>query len=163
MNFLDIIIIVGIAVGFFLGWKLRAINLFCLTLSLLAGIWVANHFHPQLIGLYRDLPLAVGRTLAWLTVFLATAVTISILGGILSKTFEIIRLQWLDHLLGALLALTVVLGLLAITLTALDNLARTYRWRIIEHSALAPLLLKTTRPLIQQGAKEIPKLKQTFK
>jgi uncharacterized membrane protein required for colicin V production len=163
MNFLDIIIVVGIAIGFFIGWKLRAINLFCMVVSLIAGIWVANRFHPQLLGLYRDLPATVSQTLAWLTAFLATAVTISIFGGMVTKAFELIRLKWLDHLLGAVLAITVVLGLMIIGLTVMDNLAKTYRWRIIEHSALSPLLLKTARPLISEGISKIPLLKNSFK
>lgn len=163
MNFLDIIIVVGIAIGFFTGWKLRAINLFCMVISLVAGIWVANHFHPQLLGLYRDLPTAVSQPFAWITAFLATAVTISIFGGMVSKAFELIRLKWLDHILGAVLAIMVVLGLLIISLTMLDNLARTYRWRIIERSALSPVLLKTARPLISQGINKIPQLKDAFK
>ncbi|MCK5243600.1 CvpA family protein [bacterium] len=163
MNFLDIIIVVSIAVGFFIGWKLRAINLFCMVISLVAGILVANHFHPQLLGLFRDLPTAVSHTLAWLTAFLATAVTISIIGGIISKAFELIRLKWLDHLLGAVLAITLMLGLLIISLTIIDNLARTYRWKIIEHSVLSPVLLKIARPLISQGIDKIPRLNNFLK
>lgn len=163
MNFLDILIIAGITVGFFIGWKLRAISLLGIVVSLLAGIWVANHFHPQLIALYRDLPPAVGRILAWLTVFIATAVIISILVGLVSKMFEIINLQWLDRLLGAMLTVTVVLGLSVVSLTVVDHLAKTYRWLIIEHSTLAPLLLKVSRPLIQQGVEKIPGLQRNVR
>jgi len=163
MNILDIIIIIFIAAGFFLGWKLRAINLFSMTISLIAGIWTANHFHLQLLGLYGDLPPTVSHILAWLTAFLATAITISILGTIITKAFEIIRLKWLDHLLGSMLAVAVVLGLLTISITIIDNLARTYRWKIIEHSTLAPILLHTAGPLIQQGLDKFPQIKQSFK
>jgi membrane protein required for colicin V production len=162
MNFLDLIIIVGVIIGFFVGWKLRAINLFGIALALVAGIWFANQFHPHILGLYRDLPATVASTCAWLTVFLATVITVSILSSLASKMFELSRLQWIDRLLGALLAAGVVLGLLIIGLNAADNLAKTYKWRIIEHSLLAPELLNLSRPLIQQGVNKIPSLKNSI-
>ncbi|MCD4813365.1 CvpA family protein [bacterium] len=160
MNYLDIFIIICLAISFFFGWKLRAISLFGMVISLIAGIWVGNHFHPHLIGLYRDLPAAVGHTLAWVTAFLAAAITLSIAFGLISKIFEVIRLQWLDHLLGAALAITLMLGMLIISMTVIDNLAKNYHWKVIKNSTLAPFLVKTARPYIQQGLEKFPRWKQ---
>ncbi len=159
MNILDFIIAGCFLLAFFVGWKLKALNLLGMTLSLLAGIWLANHFHTSLLGLYRDFPAVLRHSLAWITAFLAIAVTISILFTMLAKAFEIIRLQWLDHLLGAVLALVVMLGLLMIAATVMDTVSRWYGWKIVERSRLAPALVQTARPLIQKGLHQFPRLK----
>ncbi len=163
MNLLDIILIVSLALGFLLGWKLRAIHLTGMALSLIAGILIANHYYPQLLGSFRQFPLPVSRILSWLVLFLVTAVTISILGGLLSKAFEVIRLKWLDHLLGAALGIGFILGLLIIGLTALEHLSRIYRWQIVQRSTLSAPLLQATRPLTRQCLTAFPKLRRALK
>lgn len=162
MNILDFIIAGCLLLAFFVGWKLKALNLLGMTLSLLAGIWLANHFHTSFLGLYHNFPAVLRHSLAWITVFLAVAVTISILFTMLAKAFEIVRLQWLDHLLGAVLALVVMLGLLMIAATVTDTASRLYGWKIVERSRLAPALVHTARPLIQKGLHRFPRLKQSL-
>lgn len=162
MHFLDIIIIVSLALGFLLGWKLRAVHLAGMALSLIAGILIANHYHAQLLGCFRQFPLPVGRILSWLALFLVTAVIISILSGLISRAFEVIRLKWLDHLAGAALGVCFILGLLIIGLTALEHLSRIYRWQIVQHSTLSAPLLKASSPLSRQCLSSFPQLKQVL-
>ncbi len=163
MHLLDIIIIICLASGFLLGWKLRAIHLTGMALSLIVGVLIANHYYTQLLGSFRQFPLPVGRILSWLVLFLITAITISILGSLISRAFEVIRLKWLDHLVGAALGIGLILGLLIIGLTALEHLARIYRWQIIQRSTLSAPLLKATRPLTRQCLTAFPKLRRALK
>lgn len=159
MNILDLIIIVTLSIAFLLGWKIRAIHLLGMVASLFLGIWIANHYHIQLLSLYQGLPPAINVTLAWLTTFLIAVISISIIFSFVAKTFEFIRLKWLDRLLGAALSLVFILVVVIISLLVINTMAKTFQWKIIDHSVLAKSLLQTVQPFIQNRFHHYPKLK----
>jgi uncharacterized membrane protein required for colicin V production len=163
MNVLDLLMLILLLLAVLLGWKFRALNLLGLTVSLAAGIWAANHFQGQLAELYRHFSPLLGGTLAWLTLFSAVAILMAVFFSSLARSVDHIQMAWLDRFLGALLALVVMLGLLLVGVTMLDNFARPLGSKIVENSRLAPPLLKTARPFIRLGMDAVPQLDKTLK
>ena len=147
MNALDIAIIIIIFINLYLGWKLRAINMLGMLASLVLGVFAANKFHPQFQEMFSHLPEVAGTLLAWLTVFLITAITITILNNFLSKAFEIIRLRWLDSLIGALFSLILTLFFLSILLNFINNFTHVFHWQIAKKSYLINLIIEITDPI----------------
>lgn len=163
MNALDLLMMVLLLLAVLLGWKLRALNLLGLVVSLSAGIWAANHFQGQLAELYRHFSPLLGGTLAWLTLFSAVAILMAVFFSSLAKSVDHIQLAWLDRCLGALLALVVMAGLLLVGVTMLENFAKPLGSKVVENSRLAPPLLKIGRPIIRQGLDAVPRLEKTLK
>ncbi len=160
MNILDIIILIALTFSFFLGWKLRAIHLLGMILSLAVGIWAANHYHHYWLGLFKSLSPPLGQAAAWFLTFLAAAIVVSIGVTLLAKTFDLIRLQWLDRLLGAAMSMLFTLGLLSILLVMTNILAQANHWTLVDKSLFAKPLLNITRPLLQKKLHQYPSTRQ---
>lgn len=162
MNLLDLIIIVSISLAFLLGWKLRAIHLIGMFFALFLSIGIANRYHEQMLSFFHRLPPAINLPIAWLATFLISIIAISILVTFISKTFELIRLKWLDRLLGAGLAVAFTSTLLIIFLLVINILAQTFDWKIVDQSVFAKPLLKSIQPMIKKRMYNYPKMKKVF-
>ncbi len=160
MNSLDVVIIIALIFSFFLGWKLRALHLLGMLLSLVVGIWAANHYHHYAQGLVAALGPTFTPMAAWLLTFLAAAIAVSLVVTVVAKTFDLIRLQWLDRLLGAGLSMVFMLGLLSILLIMINVMAQANHWVIMDKSLLAKPLLNITKPLLQKKLKQYPSTRQ---
>lgn len=114
MNVFDVVLILLILLSLFTGWKIRSSRLVALIIALAAGALASNHFQARLLdGFQAHFPPATAAGLAWLTPFLITGILVFFLGMIVAGFLEVAQLQWLDHLLGALLAC----GLLLLVVT----------------------------------------------
>lgn len=93
-------IVIGIAKGF--------IRQVASLAALVVGIWLACRFYVKLgttfAGWFGNAQPAVLNAFAFITIFLAAALALSLLGKLLTKLFGAASLGWFNRLLGAVFA-----------------------------------------------------------
>ena len=103
MNYLDVIALVILAVSTLPAFlKSFAIELISLA-GTVGGLILAVLFYPHAAQLLVGLQLhpMVADFLGFLSIFLASVIAGSILGGITKRTVKVLKLSWLDRSLGA--------------------------------------------------------------
>jgi len=101
-------IIISLILGFFTfnGFRHGFIEEMARLISLIGGFILASKFHNLLIPYLHYIESeAIQVTVAYMSVFSATVIFITIIAKILQKFIELVLLGWLNRLLGVLLGL----------------------------------------------------------
>jgi len=107
MNIIDIIILVALLYGLFIGFRKGFIHIVLGMAGFLAAIYVASRFAERLIPYLKQTWKLDDRTLLWIAyalLFIAVLMVVGILTKILDKIFDSAGLGWLNKLSGAALA-----------------------------------------------------------
>jgi uncharacterized membrane protein required for colicin V production len=160
MHYLDIVFLAIALAGFFLGWRLRAMQLLGIVLSLTLGVWLANQFSVHLQGMYIRVSEPGRSLLAWVSVFLGATVIIAIITSLLAHTFQSIHLEWLDHALGGFFALLFGLAIFMIFVHAGAGLSSAFRMEMLKKSKITSKVYTLTVPLFHFGEQHSTQIKQ---
>ncbi|MDP6569886.1 MAG: CvpA family protein [Candidatus Marinimicrobia bacterium] len=102
-------IVIALILGYFTfnGLRHGFIEEMARLISLIGGFILASKFHQQLLPILQPYfsEGSVRVTVAYLLVFVASAVTITIIAKILQKFIELVLLGWLNRVLGLLLGM----------------------------------------------------------
>jgi len=140
MNWLDIVILVAIAVAAFLGLRMGLIKAVLLLAGIIVGVILAGHYSGPLGERLTFIASeGVAKGIAFAIIMIAVLVVAAIVASLLTWTAKVVMLGWVNRLGGA------VLGLL---LGALFCGARLAMWvhflgaaEAITDSAIATILL----------------------
>lgn len=140
MNWLDIVILVAIAIFFFVGFKNGLIKTAISLAGLIAGVILAGRFSPALAALLTFLPSeSIANMAAFAIIFVAVMVAASVLAFILTRVASAILMGWVNHLAGGaagiIMGATICAALLATWLKYLGLNS------VITQSGLAAILL----------------------
>jgi uncharacterized membrane protein required for colicin V production len=110
MNYIDIILIIIAAFGFFIGWKMRGVLVVIIPVAFIAGIITANFFyHPLSALLSSYIKDDSKRTLLSYTIIFALACGIIVSGGFaLSRVFDFFNMAFVDRIFGAAILITLL-------------------------------------------------------
>jgi uncharacterized membrane protein required for colicin V production len=111
MNYIDIVILIAVITGFFIGWKLRGILIVIIPLAIIAGIFAANLGYHNLAGLLvKHIPTESKRFLiSYSVIFLVTSSVIIFAGVVLSRFFDFFNLAFIDRIFGAAILISLLL------------------------------------------------------
>ncbi|MEW6141558.1 MAG: CvpA family protein [Chloroflexota bacterium] len=110
MNWVDIIIVL-VAIGYaFSGFSQGVIRTVIGLIGLIAGIYLAGQFYPQVAATLFGSNQSWGPVIAWVIVFVVVNVAASVIGWVLSRVVKAVLLGWVDKLVG--LAIGAIVGLL---------------------------------------------------
>ncbi len=105
MNSLDIYIAIPIVIGLILGFSKGLIKEIIGLVILVGGIWLAKIFDSSLalwLMTKTEVNEKTAKVLAFLILFIAVAISLSVLGKIIEKAFETIALGGLNKVVGGL-------------------------------------------------------------
>lgn len=161
MNWLDIVILIAIALFTFAGLANGLIKTAISLAGLVVGIILAGRFSPLLASYLTFIPSTqIANIAAFIIIFVAILVMATVLSFILTKVASAILLGWLNHLLGG--AVGLVVG--AIVCAAL--LAIWMKWQgasaAILQSQIAAVLLDKFPFILSLLPGEFNSIKQFF-
>jgi len=111
MNWLDIAIIVALAVSVFSGLKTGIIRSVLSLVGLVAGVILAGRFYtalaPRLTFIQQE---SIARIVAFAIILIGVMIIAGILASVLKSVVSAIMLGWVDHVVGAVFGL--VMGML---------------------------------------------------
>ena len=148
MNILDIILLVCFVPAIFQGIRKGFIAQAVSIISIVLGIWASARFAnivsswiAQYITASEQVLKVVAFTLILVLVFLALAA----LGKMLEGMFKLVMLGWLNKLLGVIFALLktgLIVGLVIIAFSSLNDNFRFVQESVLNESVLYPPLKK---------------------
>lgn len=112
MNFLDIIIVIVLAISFFFGLGTGLVRGIFSLLGIIVGLVLARQFYTA----FSD--SMATQVLTFIIISAVVTGVISLLGSIVKKVLHVMMLGWLDHLGGALLGVVIGGTLIALALLA---------------------------------------------
>ena len=140
MNWLDIVILVIIASGTFLGLKRGLIKAVLSLAGLTAGIILAGQYYAPLAEQLTSIPQAnVAGVIAFAIILIATLVITGVLARFLGWVAAKVMLGWVNHLVGAVIGF--VLGAISCSMLLATWVQFFGIADIILESSLAVLLL----------------------
>ncbi len=161
MNWLDIGILVVIALSAFNGLKQGLIKAILSFAGLIVGVTLASRFYGVLAALLTFIPQQFANVAAFVIVLVAILIIASIIGAVLTKVASAILLGWLNRLGGAvfgfLMGAIFVGAALAIWLKFLGQND------IIRASTLAAILLDKLPLVLNLLPSEFDSIRQLFK
>ena len=107
MSWLDIVIIVVLAVGAFSGFKSGLIKVLFSVAGILLGIFLAGRFSDDFAGVLTFIPDDWAKIAAFAIILVAVMIIAAILASVLSKLISLVLLGWVNRLGGAVLGLVV--------------------------------------------------------
>jgi membrane protein required for colicin V production len=110
MNWLDIVIIVVVALLGFAGLRQGMIRTVFGIAGLIGGIFLAGRYHDELAALLFPSGAIWSNIAAYAIIAIATLVVAGVIGWLLAKLVNFVALGWLDKLVGSILG--VVIGCL---------------------------------------------------
>ncbi len=140
MSWLDIVILVVVAMAIFLGFRVGIIKAALSLAGLIVGVILAGSYYLPLSEQLSFIPQAdVAKIVAFAIILIGVMVIAGVLAAFLKWATSAVMLGWVNHLGGAVLGL--VLG--AIFCSALLAISAKYMGRtdVISESALAVILL----------------------
>ena len=148
MNILDIILLIcfvpAIIQGFRKGFIAQAIAI----ISIVVGIWASARFANIVtawIGQYITASEQVLKVVAFAMILIVVFLVLAALGKMLEGVFRIVMLGWLNKLLGvafSLLKMVLIIGLLIIAFTAVNDTFKFVQESVLNESVLYPPLKK---------------------
>jgi len=157
MSQLDFLILAMFALGATYGLVRGALRMATSIVALIAGVYIASIYYPQVAG-FAEREFALKPTTAaavgYAVVFVAVFAVIAVAGGAFARLLHIVRLGWIDRLSGAALGVAATgafAGLMLMTLTAIlptDTL-------FVSQSQFAPRVLRYTETLIAYVPAEV--------
>jgi membrane protein required for colicin V production len=161
MNNLDYVILAIIVLGALYGLGRGAIRMTASILALVIGIVAASIWYKPLGTLFEQ-HFAIGpiaaSVLAYVLIFLASATVIEMIGRRMVSLLQIINLNWIDRLGGALLGAALAAIFAGIDVALLSD-ALAPNSPILQNSRLAPVLLSYNQ---QIAARIPPEIKQLY-
>ena len=148
MNILDIILLIcfvpAIIQGLRKGFIAQAISI----ISIVVGIWASARFANIVtawIGQYITASEQVLKLVAFALILIAVFLVLAALGKMLEGVFRLVMLGWLNKLLGvvfALLKTVLIVGLLIIAFTSVNDTFKFVQESVLNESVLYPPLKK---------------------
>ncbi len=128
MNILDIILLIcfipSLIQGFRKGFISQAISI----ISIILGVWMSARFADMVsewIGQYIQGSEQVMKLIAFVIIFIAVIVGLTLLGKLLEKIIKLVMLGWLNKLLGvafAFLKAGLIIGLIIMAFCSLNDI-----------------------------------------
>jgi len=118
MNWLDIVIIVVIALLGFVGLRQGLIRTVFGIAGLIGGIFLAGRYYDELAALLFPSGAIWANIAAYAIIAIATLVVAGVIGWLLAKLVNFAALGWLDRLVGVILGI-VIGGLLCAAILAI--------------------------------------------
>lgn len=140
MNWLDIVILIVLAVFFFGGLKNGIIKTLVSLAGLILGVILAGRYYPILVPYLTFIPeITIANIVAFISILMAVLVFAAVVAVILTHFAKAILLGWLNSLLGG--AFGICMGV--ITVSILLTIWVKFRGPagVIEESRLAVTLL----------------------
>ncbi|MGL5014365.1 MAG: CvpA family protein [Bacteroidales bacterium] len=100
---IDIVLVVILGLGFFVGYKRGFISQLGTICAVVIAIWVSYNFSDQFLRVveeYVDLPEKYKRALAFVLLFLSTAIPTRLLANLLLKSIRYMGLGGVDRFMG---------------------------------------------------------------
>jgi membrane protein required for colicin V production len=140
MNWLDIVILVVIAISFFAGLKSGIIKTAISLAGMAVGVILAGRYYTQLAPYLSFIPEAsVANVVAFIIILLVTMIFAAIIAALLTSFAKAILLGWLNALLGG------VFGIFMGMILTASILAIWVKFRgpssVIEESQLASVII----------------------
>ncbi len=109
MNWLDIVILVVVAIGTFLGLRIGIIRAALSLVGLIVGVILAGRYYAPLAERSSFIPQAgAAEAVAFAIILIGVMIIASVLAGLLRWVTSAVMLGWVNHLGGAIFGL--VLG-----------------------------------------------------
>jgi len=118
MNWLDIVIIIGVALLGFAGLRQGLIRTVFGIAGLIGGIFLAGRYYDELAAFLFPSGATWGNIAAYAIIAVATLVVAGVIGWLLAKLVNFAALGWLDKLVGLILGI-VIGGLLCAAILAI--------------------------------------------
>jgi membrane protein required for colicin V production len=150
MNGLDYVILAIIALAALSGLSRGALRMATSILALALGIYAASVYYAKAAALayqYLKTNLAVSDVIGYVAIFLIVYIAIEYAGNRIIRLIQIIHLNWIDRLAGALLGASIgaiLAGLIVVAMTA----ALPPNPPLLQNSKLAPRVLRYNEALM---------------
>ena len=106
MNWLNIVIIVALAISTFLGLRTGIIKAVLSLAGLIVGVILAGHYYVLLAEQLSFIPQAgVAEVVAFATILIGVMVIAVVLARLLKWAASVVMLSWVNHLGGAIFGL----------------------------------------------------------
>jgi membrane protein required for colicin V production len=106
MNWLDIVILVAIAIAVFLGLRMGLIKAVLVLAGIIVGVVLAGHFSGPLAQRLTFISSeSVAKVVAFAIIMLAVLAVAAIVAALLTWTAKVVMLGWVNRLGGAVLGL----------------------------------------------------------
>ena len=143
MNWLDIILLVILAVAAFFGLRTGLIKAVLSLAGLIIGVILAGHYYDPVAGWLFFIPQPnLAKVAAFALILIATLIAASFAASVLGRIISITMLGWVNRLCGALFGFAMA----AVTLGALLSVAASFPFfdveSLIRGSAIASALLQ---------------------
>ena len=107
MNWLDIVIIVILAVAAFTGLKVGIIKVLFTIVGIIVGVILAGRFSDDFAGVLTFISADWAKIAAFAIILVVVLIISGILAAVLSKLISVVLLGWVNRLVGAVLGLVV--------------------------------------------------------
>jgi len=106
MNWLDIVILVAIAIAAFLGLRMGLIKAVLVLAGIIVGVILAGHFSGPLAQRLTFIPSeSVAKVVAFAIILIGVLLIAAIVAWLLTWTAKVVMLGWVNRLGGAVLGL----------------------------------------------------------
>ena len=106
MNWLDIVILIVLAINVFIGLKIGLIKMVVTLAGLILGIFLAGRFYQSLADKLSFISSEKGaQIVAYLIILVLVLIVAAVVAWLLSKVISAILLGWVNHLGGAIVGL----------------------------------------------------------
>jgi membrane protein required for colicin V production len=140
LNWLDIIIIIVLAISVLGGWRTGLIKAALGWIGIIVGLVLAGDYYQSLAKLFSTVfQETLANILGFLAIFIGVTILSGVLGIWLSRVVSLTLLGWLNRLAGAAFGLfigAVVIGALLVLWVKFLGIPGT-----VERSTVAPLLI----------------------
>jgi membrane protein required for colicin V production len=140
MNWLDIVILVVVAIVTFIGARVGIIKALLSLVGLIVGVILAGRYYTLLAERLTFIPQEnIAQAVAFAIILIVIMVIAGLLAVLLTRLISAVMLGWVNHLGGAIFGLVLGVMLCAVLLALWGNF-----WggnEIIEGSSLASILL----------------------
>lgn len=150
LNGLDYAIITVIGLGTIYGFSRGALRMVTSLLSLVGGLYAASLYHgaaANLAGREFGAGAATARILGYVAVFVLVFLAIEIAGNIVIRLVQLVRMAWIDRLIGGAAGAALAAIALGFAIMALMVLLPA-RAEILKNSVLTPELLTWDNALL---------------
>ncbi len=154
INWLDVLILlpllVGLVRGIMRGFISEIIAFVVVIFGVLGARMVAPSFSAWLLRSFAW-PQEVCNVVAYVLVFLAIAILLSLLARMLTRLLRVIHLGWINRTLGGVFGLLKFAVLILIVVFAMEHTNRTFHWldkaEIVKTSILYPYAVEAVDQL----------------
>jgi membrane protein required for colicin V production len=150
LNGLDYAIIAVIGLGTIYGFSRGALRMVTSLLSLIGGLYAASLYHGAAANLASrefGAGAATARIIGYVAVFVLVFLAIEIAGNIVIRLIQLVRMGWIDRLIGGAAGAALAAIALGFAIMAMMMLLPA-RAEILKNSLLAPELLTWDNALL---------------